>query len=122
MDRAQLERAAIFEPRGVTLDRLQQLAQARAELLRRDREHADLQEESRRQFELHLQAMETQREEGRQKHQSELAQRQMEHAAALAREQLDTSQAAARAAKWAAWAAGVAALGAIGQVIVAVLR
>jgi hypothetical protein len=62
------------------------------------------------------------REAARQAFEEKLAQRQMEHAAALAREQLNTAQAAASAAKMAAWAAVAAALGAIGQVIVAVLK
>jgi hypothetical protein len=41
----------------------------------------------------------------------------MDHASELAKEQLDTAQAAARAAKMAAWAAGVAALGAVGIIV-----
>jgi hypothetical protein len=56
----------------------------------------------------------------RQKFEEELAQRQMDHAAALAKEQLDTAQSAARAARMAAWAAAASAVGAIGQVIVAI--
>ena len=51
-----------------------------------------------------------------------LAQRQMDQASKLAREQLSTAQAAASAAKWAAGAAVLAALGAIGQVIVAIAK
>jgi hypothetical protein len=61
------------------------------------------------------------REASRQKFDDELAQRQMDHGATLAKDQLNTAQAAARAAKFAAWAAGVAALGAIGQLGVAIV-
>jgi hypothetical protein len=58
----------------------------------------------------------------RQQFEEELAQRQMDHAAALAKEQLDTAQAAARAAKMAAWAAIAAAIGAITQVVIAIVK
>jgi hypothetical protein len=104
MDRAQLERAAIFEPRGVNLERVQQLAQARAELLRRDREYTEEQERSRREFE------------------TARAQRQMDHAAALASRQLSAATAVANATKWAVWAAGFSAAGAVVTAIVEVIR
>jgi hypothetical protein len=91
------------------------LGRARTELLRRDNEYAEEQERSRRKFETDHQA-------ARQDFEEKLAQRQMDHAAVLTREQLHTAQAAAKAAKLAAWAATAAALGAIGQVIVAVLK
>jgi hypothetical protein len=89
------------------------LGPARAELVRRDREYTDAQERDRREWETTHQA-------ARQKFEEELAQRQMDHAAALAKEQLDTAQSAARAARMAAWAAAASAVGAIGQVIVAI--
>jgi hypothetical protein len=47
---------------------------------------------------------------------------QLDHAAALAKEQLDTAQAAARAAKMASWAAAAAAAGAIAQAIIAIVK
>jgi hypothetical protein len=110
LDRTTLENYAAGRPRDEP-----NLGRARVELLRRDNEYAEEQELSRRKFETDHQA-------ARQNFEENLAQRQMDHALALAKEQLATAQAAARAAKWAAWAAGVAALGAIGQVIVAVLK
>ena len=57
------------------------------------------------------------RESARHEFEEKLAQRQMDHASELAKEQLDTAQAAARAAKMAAWAAGMAALGAVGIIV-----
>ena len=120
------------------------LGPARAELLRRDREYAEEQEKSRRtyederersrrkfetdlasdreNFELKMFDDAGMRGAARQDFEEKLAQRQMDHAAVLAKEQLDTARSAARAAKMAAWAAGVAALGAIGQIIVAALK
>ena len=95
---------------------------ARAEIVYRDREYAEEQERSRREFEREVSAAADAREARRQKFDEELAQRQMDHASKLAREQLGTAQAAARAATMAAWAAGVAALGAIGQLVVAIVR
>src|SRR6516225_5389567 len=68
---------------------------ARAELVRRDRE-----------FQQQMSTAADNREINRQRFDEELAQRQMKHAAGLAREQLDT----ARGAKWAAIAAAIAAL------------
>ena len=58
----------------------------------------------------------------RQKFEEELAKRQMDHADALAREQLGTAQAAARAARMAAWAAIAAAFGAIAQAVIAIVK
>jgi hypothetical protein len=100
---------------GIARDKGSDLANARVEILRRDREYDGEQEPSRRKFETDHQA-------ARQEFEEKLAQRQMDHAAAVAKEQLDTARAAAKAATMAAWAAGVAALGAIGQIIVAVLK
>jgi hypothetical protein len=110
--RANLEEIASAPP-GAYMPNI--LGYAKAELLRRGREYAEEQENSQREWETTHQA-------ARQKFEEELAQRQMDHASRLAREQLDTAQAAATAAKWAAVAAGVAALGAIGQLIVAFVR
>jgi hypothetical protein len=100
---------------GLALDKGGNIGNARAEIIRRDRDYTEKQELSRRKFETDHQA-------ARQEFEEKLAQRQMDHAAALAKEQLNTAQAAAKAATMAAWAAGVAALGAIGQIIVAVLN
>jgi hypothetical protein len=113
MTQAQLELVARVT--GQTPDQARRIAYARVELLRRDREYAEQEEQSRREFETNLQAT-------RQQFEEELAQRQMDHAAALAKEQLDTAQAAARAAKMAAWAAIAAAIGAITQVVIAIVK
>ena len=103
-------------------DQARRMAYARVELIRRDREYAEKQEDDRRDCGREMSEAAKAREAGRQKFDEELAQRQMDHAAALAKEQLDTAQAAARAAKWAAGAAFLAALGAITQVIVAYMK
>jgi hypothetical protein len=129
MERVKLEAAAA----GLPQDRQDHRVIAKAEIVRRDRGYAEEQELSRRKFETdrdsdrqnHELRMFNEagiREAARQEFEENLAQRQMDHAASLEREQLDTAQAAARAAKMAAWAAGVAALGAIGQIIVAALK
>jgi hypothetical protein len=88
---------------------------AKAELLRRDREYAEQEEQSRREWETKHQA-------ARQVFEEKLTKRQMDHAAAIAKKQLDT----ARGAKWAAISAAIAAFlsaaGAIGQVIIAITK
>jgi hypothetical protein len=117
VDRITLENYAAGRPRDFP-----NLGAARVELLRRDNEYAEQQERSRRTFETDMFEAVGKREAARQEFEEKLAQRQMDHAAALASEQLNTARAAAKAAKWAAWAAGVAALGAIGQIIVAALK
>jgi len=113
MTQAQLELVA--RASGQMPDQARRIAYARVEHLRRDREYAEQEEQSRREFETNLQATRRQFEEA-------LAQRQMEHAAAVAREQLDTAQAAARAAKMAAWAAVASAFGAVVQVVIAIVK
>jgi hypothetical protein len=130
LDRARLEAAAAAGFPKTILDRNDM---AKAEIVRRDRQYLEEQGWSRRKFETdrdsdreklerELSDAAEAREAARQGFEEKLAQRQIDHAAALAREQLDTAQAAARAAKMPAWAAGVAALGAIGQIIVAALK
>jgi hypothetical protein len=111
--RALIDRSGMDHGRGV--------AAAKAEIVWRDREYAEDQENSRREFEREMSAAADAREVNRQKFDEALAQRQMDHSSKLAREQLNTAQAAAKAAKWAAWAAGIAALGAIGQLVVAIV-
>jgi hypothetical protein len=122
MDRAEVE--AIASGRTTTSGQLnvRDLGSARAELVRRDEEYAEQQEKIRQQFEQEIERTRTEREMSRQDFEEKLVQRQIDHAATLAREQLNTAQAAAKAAKWAAWAAGVAALGAIGQIFVAIVK
>ena len=116
-DRAQLETlAAGRSPTSKSV------GAAKAEIVRLDREYAEDQERSRREFEREMSAAADAREAGRQRFDEELAQRQMDYASKLAREQLDTAQAAARAAKMAAWAAAAAAAGAIVQVIVVIVK
>ena len=119
LTRKELERRSLLIP--PVGDQGRSIAEARAELEWRDRESAEGQERSRREFEREMSAVADAREANRQKFDEALAQRQMDHGAAIAKEQLDTAQAAARAAKWAAWAAGIAALGAIGQLVVAIV-
>jgi hypothetical protein len=110
MSRAQLERVATPALNRLMDPEKDRVTRARAELVWRDHE-----------FEREMSTAADAREASRQKFDDELAQRRMDHAAAVAKEQLDTAQAAARAAKWAAVAAGVAALGAIGQLFVAIV-
>jgi hypothetical protein len=82
--------------RGVTSSSGQvnviQLGLARVELIRRDREYAEQQERSRRDFE-----------------------------SALADKQLSAATDVAKATRWAMWAAAAAALGAIVQAVMAVV-
>ena len=111
MSRAQLERVAT-----PTLNRLMdpeqdRVTRARAELLWRDHE-----------FEREMSAAADAREASRQKFDEELAQRQMDHASKLGREQLDTAMGTKKAANRAMWAAWAAAAGAIAQVIVALMK
>ena len=110
MSRAQLERVAtpaLNEP----LDPENRVARARAELVWRDH-----------QFEREMSAAADAREASRQKFDEDLAQRQMDHASKLGREQLDTAMGTKKAANRAMWAAWAAAAGAIAQVIVALMK
>jgi hypothetical protein len=91
MDRVQLEMIVTGSPAGVSLDQVKRISHARAELIRRDREHAEQQERSRRDFE-----------------------------SALADKQLSAATDVAKATRSAMWAAAAAALGAIVQAVMAV--
>jgi hypothetical protein len=113
MDRVLLETYAARLP----IDSGRSVGLARAEVIRRDREYTQQQERGRDNFELKMFDKVDMREAARHEFEEKLAQRQMDHASELAKEQLDTAQAAARAAKMAAWAAGVAALGAVGIIV-----
>jgi hypothetical protein len=93
----------------------------KAELIRRDREYAEGQEQSRRQFEIGLFNAESDRDTKRKQFEEALANRQMNHAAALAGKQLDAATDVAKATKWAVWAATAAALGALVQGAAAVI-
>jgi hypothetical protein len=95
MDRVEIEARTIRLP----IDQARSLATAKNELLRRDRKYAERQEKDRRDFEIKMFDDAGMREAARQAFEEKLAQRQMDHASALAREQLDIAQAAARAAK-----------------------
>jgi hypothetical protein len=110
MSRAQLERVATPALNRLMDTEKDRVTSARAELVWRDHE-----------FEREMSTAADARQARQQKSDEELEQRQIDHAAKLAKEQLDTAHAAARAAKWAAVAAGVAALGAIGQLVVAIV-
>ena len=117
----ELEKCVLIDALGMGMDHGRGPAATKAEIVWRDREYAEDQENSRREFEREMSAAADAREVNRQKFDEALAQRQMDHSSKLAREQLNTAQAAAKAAKWAAWAAGIAALGAIGQLVVAIV-
>ena len=117
----ELEKRVLIVALGMGMDQGSGPATVKAEIVWRDREYAEDQENSRREFEREMSAAADAREVNRQKFDEALAQRQMDHSSKLAREQLNTAQAAAKAAKWAAWAAGIAALGAIGQLVVAIV-
>src|SRR4029077_5968688 len=95
---------------------------ARAELLRRDREYAEQQEQARRAFETAQFNAEGDRDAKRKEFENALADRQMDHATALAKDQVGAAKSAARAARWAAGATAAAALGAIAQAIIAALK
>jgi hypothetical protein len=102
MKRAQLEAVVVGVPPGLSLDYVNRVAQAKAEVVRRDREFAEEQERSRRKFEadrdsdrekhdLKMFKASGEREAARQQFEEKLSRRQMDHASALAREQLDTA-------------------------------
>jgi hypothetical protein len=110
MSRAQLKRVAT-PPLNEPLDPENPVARARAELVWRDHE-----------FAREMSAAADAREASRQKFDEELAQRQMDHASKLGREQLATAQGTEKAANRAMWAAWAAAAGAIAQVIVALMK
>jgi hypothetical protein len=95
---------------------------AQAELLRRDREYAEQREQSRREFETAQFNAEGDRDAKRKEFEKALAERQMDHATTLAKDQIGAAQSAARAARWAAWATAAAALGAVAQAIIAALK
>jgi hypothetical protein len=105
---------------GIANPRL--IGSAKIEIERRRRRYAEEREQDRRDFETEMFEAAGKRESARQEFEEKLAQRQMDHAAALAKEQLDTAEAAARAAKRAAWAAAAATVGAIAQAIIAAMR
>jgi hypothetical protein len=91
-DRAKVEEFASGVPRSAAANLYpRQIGLARAELIRRDREDAEQQERSRRDFE-----------------------------SALADKQLSAATDVAKATRWAMWAAAAAALGAIVQAVMAV--
>lgn len=98
------------------------LGRAKVELIKRDHDYAEQQEQSRRQFEQKLFEAQGKREVQRREFEQALAKQQMDHASTLAHEQLDTARAAATAAKRAAWAAGIAAVGSIAQAIIAYFK
>ena len=97
--RTDLEQRALIDRSG--MDHGRGVAAAKAEIVWRDREYAEDQENSRREFEREMSAAADAREVNRQKFDEALAQRHMDHSSKLAREQLNTAQAAAKAAKWA---------------------
>ena len=111
MSRAQLERVATPALNRLMDPEKERVTRARAELVWRDHE-----------FEREMSAEADAREASRQKFDEELAQRQMDHASKLGREQLATAQGTEKAANRAMWAAWAAAAGAIAQVIVALMK
>jgi len=111
MSRAQLERVATPALNRLMDPEKERVTRARAELVWRDH-----------QFEREMSAAADAREASRQKFDEDLAQRQMDHASKLGREQLDTAMGTKKAANRAMWAAWAAAAGAIAQVIVALMK
>ena len=111
MSRAQLERVATPALNRLMDPEKERVTRARAELVWRDH-----------QFEREMSAAADAREASRQKFDEDLAQRQMDHASKLGREQLATAQGTEKAANRAMWAAWAAAAGAIAQVIVALMK
>ena len=99
--RLELEKRVLIDALGMGMDQGRGPATAKAEIVWRDREYAEDQENSRREFEREMSAAADAREVNRQKFDEAVAQRQMDHSSKLAREQLNTAQAAAKAAKWA---------------------
>jgi hypothetical protein len=113
--RAELETIASATTNAAAFVDQKDLGEARAELVRRDREYAEAQEQSRRKYE-------DERAATRREFEEQLMRRQMEHASNLAEEQLNTARSAARAARWSAVAATIAAAGVIGQIIIAIVN
>ena len=111
MSRAQLERVATPALNRLMDPEKERVTRARAELVWRDHE-----------FAREMSAAADAREASRQKFDEDLAQRQMDHASKLGREQLDTAMGTKKAANRAMWAAWAAAAGAIAQVIVALMK
>jgi Na+-translocating ferredoxin:NAD+ oxidoreductase RnfC subunit len=106
--------AANLDPRN--------LGRAKAEAIRRDRLYDLEKEQDRRQFETTLDNAASQRAAMRQEFETELAQRQMDHATALADKQLAAATAVATATQRALWAASFAAAGALIQAAAAVIK
>jgi hypothetical protein len=94
-----------------------EIAQNQAD--RRNRQYDLEQEQDRRKFETDLFNAAGDREVKRRQFDEALAQKQMDHATALAKEQVGAAKSASKAAKWAAAATGLAALGAIAQAVIA---
>jgi hypothetical protein len=94
---------------------------ARAEIVRRDREYAEQQEQSRREFQKAMFDAEGDREVERRQFDQALADEQMDHATALADKQLTAATAVATATQRALWAASFAAAGALIQAAAAVI-
>ena len=119
MDRAEVETIASGRTSASSRLDVGELGAARAELVRRDQEYAEQQEQSRRQFEIELFNSQGAREVQRKQFEQELTKQQMDHASKLAREQLDTARSAAKAARWSAVATLLAALTAVAQLFFA---
>ena len=88
MDRATLEMLASGVTSHAGFADPTRLGRAKAELIRRDREYAEQQEQSRREFEMARFNAESDRDVKRKQFEEALAERQMAHATSLAKEQL----------------------------------
>jgi actin-related protein len=110
-----------LEERVLEGNNFQGRGDAAAEIVRRDHEYAEKQEQSRRDFEMAMFNAESDREAKRRQFDRALADEQMAHATALADKQLTAATAVATATQRALWAAAAAGIGALIQAAAAVI-
>jgi hypothetical protein len=126
MDRAEVE--AIASGRTTSNGRLdvRELGGARAELVRRDQEYAEQQEEAHREFEREMERSRTEREKNRQQFDAAFARENREVARETVRLQAEATREAVerqiRIGRLAAWAAVASALAAMFAVAVTIIQ
>jgi hypothetical protein len=128
MDRAEVEAIASGRATGGRLD-VSELGAARAELVRRDQEYAEQQEQARQEFEREMEGSRAEREKTRQEVDAAVARENRDAARETVRLQAAPMQEAAERqirivtlAMWAAIASAVAAIAAVVVAIIHVLR
>jgi hypothetical protein len=128
MDRAEVEAIASGRTTGGRLD-VGELGSARAELVRRDQEYAEQQEEIRQEFEREVERSRTERENSRQEFDAALARENREAAkqavtlqAEAMREAAERQMRIGRLAMWGAVASALAALFAVAITIIHALK